>query len=290
MSDTHDTLPISTAAVRPSRGAPPAAIRELREACGWTPEQMAQALGVMPVEVAAWEAGTVEPPGGTLRWMRWHARNAELDRSLRDAGAAPCAWIVENRERLALKAGSSSYDAWFVRRELRAHRTGCAECRQVQALTGHPPVVPDLPSPPGLGALRARMDFAIEPPPWWQRLLFRGVRMSVVLLGILVLSGIWEFAEKPSAGFEVPLGLFLPLFVIFAVLGLVNDWVIEWDDEFPVLAAHTRVAAAATPVVLLATAYSESATLAETWWLIPAATLALGWMLARQAEEAAPAS
>ena len=44
------------------RNADPAAVRELRERRGWRLEQMADAVWATPLEVAAWEVGTVHVP------------------------------------------------------------------------------------------------------------------------------------------------------------------------------------------------------------------------------------
>lgn len=47
---------------RPRRRIPPETVRAFRERRGWTLEQMADAVGALPLEVAAWEAGTVRVP------------------------------------------------------------------------------------------------------------------------------------------------------------------------------------------------------------------------------------
>lgn len=287
MKDTNDfatRLPLSRRAA--TRSATAEDVRELRDACGWTPEQMAKELGVLPAEVVAWEAGTVAPSEGSLLWLRWHAAAVASDRALHAAGATPCAWIVANRERLALRAATSAGEAWYARRELCAHREGCAECRRVEEVAGSPSTVPDLLPMSGVLGLRERMDHAFEPPSWWLRLAFRAVGLAVLLLGFLCILGIWDFIEEPSAGLDLSLEMFPALYVICATLGLVHEGVRRWDDEHPALTAHARVAAVAAPGTLLACAYSPVATFAEVWWFIPVATLSLGWLFARQSQRA----
>ena len=47
-------------------------IQQLREERGESRAQLAQALGVMPDDVAAWEAGTAEPRVSRLRALTEH--------------------------------------------------------------------------------------------------------------------------------------------------------------------------------------------------------------------------
>ncbi len=47
-------------------------IQELREERGESRTQLAQALGVTPEDIAAWEAGTAEPRISRMRALRQH--------------------------------------------------------------------------------------------------------------------------------------------------------------------------------------------------------------------------
>jgi hypothetical protein len=79
----------------------PAALREFRERRGWTLEQMADVIWASPLEVAAWEAGTIRVPGeqaGCIRaFTAWDERYAAVIA----AELPTCAWADANLPGLA---------------------------------------------------------------------------------------------------------------------------------------------------------------------------------------------
>ncbi|HEX6040722.1 helix-turn-helix transcriptional regulator [Longimicrobium sp.] len=112
----------------------PAAVRALRERHGWTLEQMADATWATPLEVAAWEAGTVRvPPAQAVRLREL----AAVDRLRRSAPSPSprwmlsCAWADEHVPGLHELL-------WYEPREaesnpqVRAHLEGCPVCREVR--------------------------------------------------------------------------------------------------------------------------------------------------------------
>ncbi|HEX6040724.1 helix-turn-helix transcriptional regulator [Longimicrobium sp.] len=244
------------------------AVRAAREACGWTREQAAEALGVLPVEVAAWEAGTLRPADRHRRWMRWHVETTAADRALVQAGAAPCTWIVGHRERLALRADRSASEADAVRDELRTHRASCAECERVRALTGAMPAVATLPARAGVrGLLRPRGR--IEP----RSRRFRRFAWIASAAGVLA-----AFTALEALG--VDRDAWKPIAAVVVVLGGIRA--ARWLDR-----EHGHFAGSLRAAIVIAALVAGAAALAKGWgllalsWIIPLYFLATGWLARR---------
>ena len=62
-------------------GVAPAEIREPREHLGWTPEQLADEVGVSAMAVRRWELGTSRPTGPVLTALIRLANRVEADPS-----------------------------------------------------------------------------------------------------------------------------------------------------------------------------------------------------------------
>lgn len=251
----------------PARSAVADEVRDARAACGWTPEEMADALAVLPVEVAAWEAGTLAPADGHLRWVRWHAANAALDGAIRDAGLAPCGWIVAHRERLARRADRSAAHAWHAREEMRRHHEGCAACADVRARTGALPAVPGLPAPAGLRGWMW-MDRGMEPSSRRQR----RVRRMLALAGLVALAVLLDSARSTDAW------RWVAVVVVAVGATLAARWL---DRRHPRFAGALRVAVVIACLVIGAAALTEGWGLLATSWLIPVYFLASGWLAGR---------
>lgn len=109
----------------------PEALRRFREARGWTHEQLADFVWASPLEVAAWEAGTVSVPLEQARRIREGDRAA---RRLAVPGAtalARCEWADTHfpglhRAVVERPSGLSSFAL-----EVRLHVLGCHTCEQV---------------------------------------------------------------------------------------------------------------------------------------------------------------
>jgi hypothetical protein len=74
------------------RDPDPAALREFRERRGWTYAQMADEVGGSPLEVAAWEAGTVRVPREQARHIRALAVDDARRAAVIEAALPSCAW------------------------------------------------------------------------------------------------------------------------------------------------------------------------------------------------------
>jgi transcriptional regulator with XRE-family HTH domain len=111
-----------------------AAVRTFRERRGWTLEQMADAVWASPLEVAAWEAGTVRVPAEQARRMREideRDRRREAAERARAAQRLPgCRWADANApglHEILFHEPREVESNLLVQR----HLESCAECRHV---------------------------------------------------------------------------------------------------------------------------------------------------------------
>jgi len=124
----------------------PAAVRALREGRGWTHEQMADAVHASPLEVAAWEVGTVSVPERQDAWIR---RQAALDARAAAVAAADlpaCGWAVEHAP--TLHADLCLDPHALLAGPLRLHVRACDACRQVRTFARTLPRLPKDPDAP----------------------------------------------------------------------------------------------------------------------------------------------
>jgi transcriptional regulator with XRE-family HTH domain len=116
------------------KGISAAAVRAFRERRGWTLEQMADEVSASPLEVAAWEAGTIRVPAASARRLR---EIAARDRHRTDAlvpgpGRLPrCTWADANAPGLHEILFHTPHD---VESDplVQQHLETCEECQRVQ--------------------------------------------------------------------------------------------------------------------------------------------------------------
>jgi DNA-binding XRE family transcriptional regulator len=119
-------------------------VRAVREARGWTVEQMADAVGASPLEVSAWEAGVVAAPPLQAAWVQWMLAT---DRWYAVTGipSAPCVWVRAHAPHLydAMKADLGGVTWYWNSPEVQAHFAGCRTCegrwRALERLGPQPP-------------------------------------------------------------------------------------------------------------------------------------------------------
>jgi transcriptional regulator with XRE-family HTH domain len=104
-------------------------VRAVREARGWTVEQLADAVHASPLEVSAWEAGAVRVPPEQTERIRWFLDmdewNAAVARARRE-----CAWVGEHAPFVYEKMCDDVSGTWFAENvKVREHVMGCATCR-----------------------------------------------------------------------------------------------------------------------------------------------------------------
>jgi transcriptional regulator with XRE-family HTH domain len=146
--------------------ASPEQVRSLRERQRWTVEELADAVGATPMEVAAWEAGAVQvPPEQALR-IHWQAEVAGLAEAVAAALERPCPWVRENAPDLYEQLFADPDGPWDTG-TAHAHLAGCERCKEVlkeARRIGGFPLEPDT-----SGSLDARYWRWVDRLPRWAR-------------------------------------------------------------------------------------------------------------------------
>jgi hypothetical protein len=177
---------------------------------------MADAAGASPLEVAAWEAGTMPVPSVQARRLRELAAGDQYRAAMLEPGPrrmAPCAWAQQH-------APGLHELLWYEPREVesnpgvQAHLEDCAPCRQVlelgRAHRAHRAASPAFPGHLGYGLDTMSLELL---------LLLAGVAgtVLVILVGWLV-----EALEARYPGLPVPDDLWAQIMVAIVALGLTH--------------------------------------------------------------------
>jgi hypothetical protein len=125
-----------------------AEVRAVREGRGWTTEQMADAVQASPLEVEAWEAGSVQPPPLQAARAWWMLETDRRAAAFTEIGRGPCGWLRKHAPRLYEdRMGGMAWMPWYARsQEVRDHLDACAACRRAWAAIerlGPAPAQPD---------------------------------------------------------------------------------------------------------------------------------------------------
>ncbi len=155
------------------RGISPAAVRAFRERRGATHEEMADVLGATPMEVAAWEAGTVRVPELQDARIRRLAAVDARAAAVAAAGLPACDWAAVHAP--ALHAELCLHPRAPLTGPLRRHVRACDACTRVRAFAR---TLPRLPFDPDAPAEAASAVFwrLIDPLP-------RHAQSAVMILG-----------------------------------------------------------------------------------------------------------
>jgi transcriptional regulator with XRE-family HTH domain len=186
-------------------GPDAAAVRAFRERRGWTLEQMADEVWASPMEVAAWEAGTMRVPAEQARRIR---AIAAVDRR-RPVELAPgpgrlprCAWADAHAPGL--------HDVLFREpREaesnpaVQEHLATCADCQRVERFGHFARTLPAISGP------AEDLGYDLET---WRSVLFYAM-IPVVLLAAAV--GLTKLGELP--GVPDPANVWVEAIVFFWV-------------------------------------------------------------------------
>jgi transcriptional regulator with XRE-family HTH domain len=230
----------------------PEEVRALRDELGWTQEQLADAVGVSPLEVSAWEAGAVSVVLSDAETLGRVAKRERGERAWNAAGARPCAWGVDTRARIESLTAADNWDPLFETAELlRKHQASCALCRRAAEVEQSLPPVPDLPLPLSAGGFLSfvfrTMHMGARLPAWLRFPIRAGVIGGWLVLLTLVLA-LLRFVVEPSAGFEPSPMLLLQLNAVFMC------WVwasMLWDEVYPSRTSGARFLKAATTATLI---------------------------------------
>jgi transcriptional regulator with XRE-family HTH domain len=238
-------FPLARLFSRAPRSLSPQEVRAAREAHGWTVDQMADLVHALPLEVQAWEAGTITMTREQAANLRLVVEAAAHDRLAAEAGIAECGWISANLERLEEQLSSKDRRFDRAERELRMHVRACPECRRREEWLRHHP-------PPGDPVLLPRGVAR-----WWARVAAAGglpvriaARALALVLGVGALTAL--VAVGGEDGFRPSVDVFLALCIGLGALWTVAGPTQRLADEHPVVGANVRAAAILLPLLLTA--------------------------------------
>jgi transcriptional regulator with XRE-family HTH domain len=231
-------------------------VRALRDELGWTQEQLADAAGVSPLEVSAWEAGAVPVLPEEAAALARAACRGRRERAWDAAGVRPCAWGAEIRARLERIDYADLDQLRRAARKLRVHERRCAAC--ARAVEVERQAQPE----PGPGDGLASIIGAVRTGAWLPaplRLPYSLVKLALTfVVAALVLEGV-QFVLRPSEGFDPP-----PPVALVLMFAAITGWMLAdqaWDEVYfarPLLGGFLKAATMAAPV-----------TAAALWWMSP---------------------
>ena len=263
--------------------ASPEAIRAVREAFGWSQEQVADTMGVLPAEVAAWESGAIAVAPYDAAMMRWRMEFAAYDAAL---PRSQCYWMTANEERMARMVEAGPYSGRQALREQAAHARECTECLRVQALLRDAPPAPEPPLRPGFRGWRDAWYRWVDRLPVWLRVPLGTVEsllwFGVVYLGIELLA----FAREPSEGFHPSLTVLLGWFAGITWFAFLSDRLQPVSDRHPLVGGQLLGAGIAIPANLILGLFGITNPAHAGSWVLPLLFGAvLGWIVGRGEQE-----
>lgn len=128
-----------------ARFADPGDIVQAREAAAWSRDELADVLGVLPVEIAAWESGAIRLTPYEADVLRWRMASARHEAQPQPALAPGCDWLSTRRPDVERHLGSEGRAGAWAQRLLAAHRRECDACRAMPAVPA-----PEAPVAPGI--------------------------------------------------------------------------------------------------------------------------------------------
>lgn len=215
-------------------------VRALRDEFGWTLEQLADAVGVSPLEVSAWEAGALTmDPGQAAQIARERCR-ALREQAVAAAGLEPCAWAATMGDLCTrLKDEERNWVTGAVRARIERHRKRCPACRAIAEVERSiPEPQPPLPYTPAGWIDRCGRAAQRLPKP------FEAIAM-VALMGALSLFGMSLFLHvgEPWREFQLPVSTFLVGMAGFSSLVLTGKVLEDLYDDHPYPAGFLHSAA-----------------------------------------------
>ena len=169
----------------------PDELRAMREGAGWTPERMADEMGVLPLEVTAWESGASAADLRRAALIRWHIDQAEYQARL---PRSHCYWSRANEARLERMRAGGLVNAVRASDEVAAHARECAECMHVEMLRRDLPAAPEPPAEPGFRGWTGAVRNRIRQLPLWLRLPLQAadfaLNLGAVYVALLLVSRI----------------------------------------------------------------------------------------------------
>jgi transcriptional regulator with XRE-family HTH domain len=246
--------------------APPDAVREAREALGWTQERLAEEVGVLPAEVAAWESGAIALTPYRAAEVRWRMDRAAYEAALPRSG---CYWTRANAERLERMKAAAPRLAVRADREREAHARECAECLRVKALLRDAPPPPEPPLRPGPAGWMDAWHRTVDHLP-------AGLRMPARLAEALFRLGVYYvglqlvFDLVGADGFDLSFRDLVLLVGAFFWFMAVGQWLEPLEDRNPYLSSTLQAAAVAVPANLVLGLLGTTDLASPATWIVAA--------------------
>jgi hypothetical protein len=182
--------------MRLARDVDPEALRGFREARGLTHEQLADVVGASPLEVAAWEDGSVRVPRTQARRLRRLDVAARREAAIAAAALPGCPWADAHAPGLHAMLLDHPHYLDPLSQETRSHLDGCPACTRVlDCGRGLARLKPD----PGLGTdLSGSLEHAFDTMP-------RSVLYLLVFgAGTALALGSVDWVLSPEGSFAPP--------------------------------------------------------------------------------------
>ncbi|HEX6040723.1 helix-turn-helix transcriptional regulator [Longimicrobium sp.] len=183
-----------------ARFADPDEIVRAREAAGWSRDQLADAAGALPVEVAAWESGTIRLRPHEAEVVRWKIAWTLHEQAHRPPSG--CGWMTRHRDRLNLYRQTSASLASRAERAMAEHRKTCDICQ-----TAYDPDARSAPLPPPARGVRGWFERAarvVERLPTWLRVPVKLASALTFAAGTGALWHLLELLANPSKSWSYP--------------------------------------------------------------------------------------
>jgi transcriptional regulator with XRE-family HTH domain len=190
-------------------------VRALRQRRGWTLDQMADEVHASPVEVTAWEAGTVRVPAKQALLIHWQTAVAAWAEALDAVQERTCPWVPENAPALYEQMFKYPAARWYAEKEpVRAHLAECAHCKAVWKRAQRIGAFPG--KPDTSGSLWSRYWRWVERLPDWASVPFiwAGLLVPVAGFGLPILTGdrdagLWGYVQGLGSGMVFGMAAYL---------------------------------------------------------------------------------
>lgn len=260
----------------------PDEVRAIRQKAGWTQAQVAEEMGVLPLEVSAWEAGAVPVGPYQAALIRWQIEQAQYAARL---PRPDCDWTRANQARLERMGEQGLFATQRAKREVAEHTRGCAECMRVEMLLKEMPAAPEPPVRPGprgwMDSLRRRIDRL----PAWLRVPLVTAELLLVLVPAYLFYRLVRWGKEGEASVS-PLGM-LGIGAAYMWILVLGRLLLPLATRRPHLAGQLFAAGIILPGLLLAgSAGRWQLTTVGPWIFAGVVSLLIGFAVGESAADA----
>ncbi len=259
--------------------ADPGDVARAREAAAWSPEELADALGVLPLEVAAWESGAIRlTPHHEMDVLRWRIATALHEARLPPL-SSPCEWTSRNRDRLEQSLRAGGRPAARARDARRRHHEQCDVCRAAGELAAAGPA-PVPPIAPGWRGWAHHVGRAVSAWPDWARIPATSAFAGLAAGGVVVAAYLLELLREGSEAEAFRAAGTLALVSLTAWSTLVFRLLRPLGARAPVRAGQICAAMIVLPAAFAWSRYQDVAMVPGMWFIVCVVSALAGSFLA----------